>query len=192
MKELSDYSGEYNPDIEYADFSKDVLVKLLKEYARLYLLHDGAWNTIVSRELGADRVCDLGNEAWEMTYNHSSLRKFTEALDIKGNDVLTYMKIIQMTPEGLATGGLWEYTVDIKNNNHVMMTISRCVSLEYFERHGLEEQITGVCGAGGMEEVAMEKYAHFVNPDIQIIPLKLPPRKGPDDICCRWEFKLEQ
>jgi hypothetical protein len=29
MPELTDYSGEYKPDIKYEDFSKDFLIKLM-------------------------------------------------------------------------------------------------------------------------------------------------------------------
>jgi len=31
-------------------------------------------------------------------------------------------------------------------------------------------------------------YRYFINPYIKITPLKLPPRKSPDEICCQWEL----
>jgi hypothetical protein len=43
---------------------------------------------------------------------------------------------------------------------------------------------------GGIEELSIIEYAKYVNPDIKIVPLKLPPRKSKDDIACQWELKL--
>jgi len=31
--------------------------------------------------------------------------------------------------------------------------------------------------------------AEYFHPGIEVIPLKLPPRQGEGDICCRWEFR---
>ncbi|MFC1945073.1 DUF6125 family protein [Chloroflexota bacterium] len=192
MNELTDYSGEYNPDIEYSSFSKDVLVKLLEEYARLYLLHDGLWNTRITREFGPETAFAWGNEIWGHNYRNLSLPRISKLFNISGNDVLTACKLIQLTPDGVATGGQYKYTSDVKNNNHVIWTITRCATLEYFEKNGMEKHISGVCGVGGMEHVAIENYCHFVNPDIKVTALKIPPRKSPDELPCQWELKLEE
>ena len=49
------------------------------------------------------------------------------------------------------------------------------------------ERIKWVCHV--VEPQAVAKYLN--NPKIKVTPLKLPPRKSPDEICCQWEFKLE-
>ena len=43
MSGLRDYSGQLNPNIKVEDFSKDVLVKMVKMYGKLYLAVDGSW-----------------------------------------------------------------------------------------------------------------------------------------------------
>jgi len=46
MAELKDYSCSFKPTAKYEDFSKDVLVKLLKEYQRAYLIILGEWDKV--------------------------------------------------------------------------------------------------------------------------------------------------
>ncbi len=43
MSRLRDYSGQFNPNLKLEDFSKEVLVKLIKMYGRLYMAVDGFW-----------------------------------------------------------------------------------------------------------------------------------------------------
>ena len=43
-----------------------------------------------------------------------------------------------------------------------------------------------VCHAS--EREAIQRY--LLNPNIEVTPLQLPPRRSRDDAACRWEFKL--
>lgn len=194
MKELptdmQDYSGEFIPGLQYENLSKDTLVRLLGEYARLLVAIDGMWNTVVAREIGPEKALEWETEVWERHYD-VELPRIAKILNIKGDDVLTVFKLLQFTPDGYATGGQWVAKIDVKDTNDVLFTITRCATLEYFERHGQDVKTGGICGEGGLEEHALAKYAKFINPDIKIIPLKTPPRKSPDEIACQWEFKLE-
>ena len=50
MRELTDYSGDFIPDVRFQDFSKDALVRLLVAAAHDYIGVDGIWiNTIRKR-----------------------------------------------------------------------------------------------------------------------------------------------
>lgn len=55
------------------------------------------------------------------------------------------------------------------------------------EGNGRESEICGM-----VELKAFEGYASFFNSGIETRPLKLPPRENKDEICCQWEFKLEE
>jgi len=189
--DLQEYGGEYIRELEYQNLSKDILVKLLGEYSRLLVAIDGMWNTIVAREVGSEKALEWETEVWGKYYD-IALPRIAKILSIVGEDVLTMFKLMQFTPDGYATGGQWKADIDIKNKNDVVFTVARCRTLEYFERHGKDFNIKGVCGKGGLEEHAMTKYAQFANPKMRVIPLKLPPRKSPDEIACQWEFKIEE
>lgn len=43
MGELQDYSGEYNPDVEFENFSKEALIRLLKAYQKVFVGALGIW-----------------------------------------------------------------------------------------------------------------------------------------------------
>jgi len=45
MTDLIDYSGEFKPDLNYEDFSKDILAQLLYQFARVTNVLDGEYTT---------------------------------------------------------------------------------------------------------------------------------------------------
>jgi hypothetical protein len=67
MAELKDYSGPFNPDLRFEDFSKETLVKLLKEYSRLYLILHGSWHTLVRERFGDRANIDLDCSQWMLS-----------------------------------------------------------------------------------------------------------------------------
>jgi len=188
--DLSDYSGEYIPELEFENLSKDTLVKLLGEFARLLVCIAGIYDTVVTREVGPEKALELVEEVWQRQYD-VQIPRVAKILNIKGDDVLTMFKVMQFTPDGYATGGQWKAKLNIIDKNDVIFTLTHCRTLEYFERHGQDFQIRGICGPDGQEWVALKKYAQFANPDIKVIALKNPPRSSPNEIACQWEFKLE-
>ena len=191
MEEMKDYSGEFKPKARFEDFSKDVLVKLVKEYARLFALLGGIYDTVIKDKLGPEEASRMSTEAFigRMIPQHEGPR-IAKALNIDGNDVVSLMKLIQMVPDGVRED-LYDSDFDVKHNNHVIWTCRKCPTLFYYERHGDQKAISVCCGMGGLEHQAVERYRDVINPKIKVIPLKLPPRQSPDEICCQWEFKIE-
>jgi len=50
--ELSDYHGQFNPDLKFEDFSKDFLIKLIRRYAAGYLKLGEFWYDRVEALVG--------------------------------------------------------------------------------------------------------------------------------------------
>jgi hypothetical protein len=100
-------------------------------------------------------------------------------------------KYFQFTLDG-AREETFDYRYEIINNNHAKLTCLKCVTLHYYERHGDDKSIELLCHPGGCEDRSFKAIANAFNPDIQVIPLKLPPRKSDDKVCCIWEFKIEE
>ena len=185
MKERSDYSGEFAPDIRYQDFSKDTLIELLRACSRLMLAIDGLWYLSVKERRGDEDAlaCDLwvGQRLVE-----NILERFTKLMRIEGKDIPAVMKFLQIDP------WLWthKYKLELKDTNRGILTITHCPTLVAIEREGegREKNICPmVCG-----RLIYRKIADFFNPDIVVNPLKLPPRQGEEELCCEWEFKLEE
>jgi hypothetical protein len=190
MEELQDYSGPYMPDGKFADFSKDALVRLLQSYGKIFVGLMGMWNTINRQRMSVEETSKLDAEVYEMMVRQFELPLVTQTMNIHGNDVVTMLKYLQMSPDGIR-GGLYECDQDIKNNNHAILTYTKCPTLFYFERHGSEKDIEGNCGLGGSEDRAFAAICKYFNPNMKHRALKLPPRKSKEDICCAWEFRVE-
>ncbi len=190
MKELKDYSGKYNTDLRFEDFSKEALIRLIKSYQLSFVGLMGMWNTMNRERMSTEDAFKLDADVYERMLSKFSLPLVTQALNIQGNDVVTMLKYCQFAPDG-AREGLYECNYEIKNNNHAIMTFTRCPSLFYFERKGNIKDINSLCGPGGVEERAFVAICQYFNPKMKCKGLKLPPRKSKDDTCCQWEFKIE-
>ena len=185
MEELQDYSGKFVRGLRYQDFSKDQMAKIICEFGRLYELIDGLWFTNATKALGIEKSWELEQKVWKDIPRHV-IDGVSKIANIKGNDVATCLKMIQLDP--CFTPGLYEYDLYFKDKDDALMTIYRCPSLLYFER-AYPHMVAPLCQV--LEVKAFEDYAHRFNPAMEAKPLKLPPRKSPDDMpVCIWEFKI--
>jgi len=192
MAELPDYSGgliggETNPEMLLGSLSKEALVRLLFQANRLYLRLSGDYENTITRRWGGDVSFECTVEAWD---EHCPFNKecVCGALNIQGNDVEAYFKYMQMNP-GL--GLLYPMEWELKNQGHGIMTVTRCMSLEYFERTGQDEYMRKCCGPEGFEWHGFNLAARLFHPEMKVTALRNPPRKGVDEIACQWEVRLE-
>lgn len=190
MKELQDYSGEYKPDTKFEDFSKEALIRLLKSYQVSFVGLMGMWHTVNMQRMTAEEASDVDAAVYARMVRKFALPMVTQALNIKGDDVVTMLKYFQFSPDG-AREGLYQFDCEVKSRNHAILTFTRCPTLFWVEKKGTERDINCLCGPGGVEDRAFVEICKFFSPRIKSRALKLPPRKGPDDICCVWEFKAE-
>ena len=182
--ELKDYSGPYQPGFKIEDLSKESLVRLVQRYWRLFQEVDGFWYLSVMKNVSDEQalVCDLW--VWEREAKRE-VRGLAQALNIQGDDVATLMKIYQVEPYL----GNMEYEIELVNENHSVLTVTKCRLLEALEKEG-GMRINTICGK--VDPIIFRHYAEAINPDMQVQALKLPPRRNQDDICCQWEYKLER
>ena len=182
MTGLRDYSGRFDSKIKLEDFSKDVLVKLLQTYARLYLSIDGFWYLSVKEKVNNDMAlaCDL--LVWAKQCNNE-IQRITKLLNIQGRDVISIFKFLQLSPW---TWNL-KYEMEVENKNLGILTVFRCPTLEALEKEGEGRENT-FCK--DVESTIFKIYIDYFNPLIRVKYLKLPPRKSKDEMACRWEFKM--
>jgi len=183
MKELTDYSGEFDPNIKYEDFSKDSLLKLLQAYSDYIRKLDGFWYLMVKDRIGDNEAFACDTNVWEKMYaiEFEMTRKL---FNIKGNDVAALMKAFQMSP--------WTRTyrssMELMSPHHGVLTVTYCPTLLALEKEG-EGREERICQQ--LEPKLFKMQADFFNPEIQVRALKLPPRKSKDEVPCQWEFKLQ-
>ena len=188
MKKLQHNGGEYDPNRKLEDFSTDFLANLAREYARAYLAMDGFWNGEVTRRVGEKEAMDCEVVVWRRIANYV-LPKIARLANIRlpVKDVVEALKVWQVSPDNV-TPDIYRIKYDIKDNNHAVGTVTYCATLERFERNA-PEIIETLCH--GVEVAAVEAQCHTLHPGMKVTPLKLPPRKSPDEIACQWEYKLE-
>jgi len=184
-KALDDYSKEFQSNLKLEDFSYDVIVKLLRLYAQLYIGIDGFWYLAVMERNGNDEALACDFLAWERG-NKYEMRKITEALNIRGNDLIALMKTLQISP--------WfqhiKYRFDVSNDeSNITLTVTYCPTLDALEKEGKGREVQ-ICGT--FEPVSFRNCASFFNPNIQVEPTTPLPRKRKDDICCQWLFSLKR
>ena len=182
MRKLRDYSGQLNPNIKLENFSKDVLVKLLKMYSRLYLAVDGFWYLSVKEKVNNDMAlaCDLWVWGKQCKYE---LERITKLLNIQGKDVVSFLKAFQLSP------WMWnlQYEIEVKNSNICVLTIIQCPTLEALEKEGEGREKT-FCK--DVDSKLFKMYVDCFNPQIEVNYLRVPPRKNEDEIACQREFKM--
>jgi hypothetical protein len=186
MEELRDYSGEFKPGLSMEDFSKQALIGLWRAAGKLYVGLDGMWYSLMREKFGEDAARELDAELWRRAAEHE-VRRVRQALGIWGDDVASFLKFIQVDP---GAGAIFpEFECELRDSNQGILTVKRCLGLEYYERHGETELQKHACEVLDVE--GFQRAAHYFNPSIKVRPVKLPPRKSPDEIACKWEFVLE-
>ena len=182
MAEQMDYSGDFDPTFTYDKFSKDTLQKLLRTYSEYILRIDGFWYLSVMDKWDNEGAFECDVKVWEKMLPWE-VKRITDVLNIKGNDLGALMKYFQVAP------WMWnlEFDIDFKNANHCIATITHCPTLISLEKEGTGRE-KPICRE--LEPKMMEVMAHHFNPGIGVTTPKLPPRENYDDCCCQWEFKL--
>ena len=182
MKVLRDYNRRVLPEIHFEKFSKGTLIELLKLYGKLYLAVDGFWYLAIKERSGNEEALACDFLVWEKASKYE-LKHLTKLMKIRGNDVATVMKALQIGP------WFWniEHKLEVRNKNHAVLTVTHCPTLTSLENEGKGRE-DSICNL--FEPKFFKDYASFFNPDIKVKCLKSPPRENKTDICCQWEFKL--
>lgn len=183
MSKLRDYSGQLNPNLKLEDFSKDVLVKLLKMCGRLYLAVDGFWYLSVKEKMNNDMALDCDLWVWRKQCRNE-IERITKLLNIQEKDVVSFFKAFQLSPW---TWNL-QYAMEVKSSNFGILTVTQCSILEALEKEGEGRERT-FCKE--VESIMFRMYLDYFNPRIGVRFLKLPPRKNKQEIACQWEFKID-
>jgi len=182
--ESHDYSGKFDPHFNHANLSKDALIELLRTYAEYLRKIDGFWYVTVMDRWGNAEALKTDLKAWERIKPYEQ-RILSSFFGLRGNDVATVMKYMQIVP------WIWpyEHKIELIDENYGVFTKYQCPTLFAMESEGNgreRRQCQEVCPKG------LEHMTNHFNPKIKIIPLKVPPRTERNGISCQWGFKLEE
>lgn len=184
MSELNNYSGEFNPDFKFEDLTREALLRLVKEYSRLYLILQGSWHSTLRERIGDRANIDLDCYQWMMSAP-ANAHWLSRAMNIKAENVASYFKALQLDPAFPLA--LFDVEYELVNPDHGFFTCKRCTALDAYEAEGTGHEIV-MCHE---EETATFAYAAlYHHPEMVVRPVKLPPRKNRYEIACKWECKI--
>lgn len=181
--DLDDYRGPFNPDLKWEDFSKDLLIRLLKACSNLYNGMPGFFMSAIEKRYGFEVTKEISDEAYAIGTRMQFIYAQRE-LGL-GNTVGDCLKYQQF---GIDVATM-DVKAELKNENLGIITIRNCPGLLYWERHDRPEMWQWACHELASRE--WKNVAHWINPRIKCTPIKLAPRRSKDDFCCQWEYRME-
>jgi hypothetical protein len=186
VAELKDYSGKFNPHIKLEDFSKNYLIKMMHAWSSAYLRMAELCNQAVMEKFGAEEALKCELAAYQKVAD-TTVPKIAKAAGIKVNDILDVIKVLQLCPDG-PLAGVYEAEYDIKDKNHVVITITRCRTLDFCEKYA-PDRVKTICH--DIDIPINDAYVRALLPGGRLLPVRIPdkPRKDPREIPCVWEFR---
>jgi len=165
------------------NLSREEAIKYLKFLSGLAIAVDGLWFMAVEKATGYDKALEMDVEVW-VGYAKVVVKRIRRNFDINGTGLQSLKEIISHDP-------MWWSMGDLKmvedSPSRLAFEVIDCPSLMAMEKMG-REKLT----CEPVEGAYLEALAAAVDPEIKVQALKLPPRKSPDEVCCRWAFVLER
>lgn len=192
-KEMDYFDCPFSTDVQYEDFSKEFLIKLLRIWIKWFTEMPLLWREKVTAKFGEEIANDMMIECWE----ELAQRGMEWYVPLFGpnyktmNDIKTLndcAKLALLTPDGGMERKYFTPEVEWENENHAVATVNHCVLLEYFESIGAVDAIEALCQRSEVRGTE----AYFGNPCVRVTGVKIPPRKNPrpGDPCCIWDYKM--
>jgi hypothetical protein len=151
-------------------------------YHYAWLTMNGGYYDAIKTRMGSEvaNECELGS--W-IRVGEKVNPRYAKIANVQLNTVVDSLKVLQLPLDN--TIGLFPCEYEIVNENEVIEIVTKCRSLDYLEK-AEPERIHPMCHV--LEKPVIERY--LINPKIKVTPTKLPPRESPEDIACKWEFKM--
>ena len=186
MTERNDYSGEFDPDFDYEDLSKEALVRLVREYALTVHLLDRSMCAAIGIRFGMEAMQDLAIEEWRGASPVYGER-LRRAMAVEGNDVAAIFKVLQLDP------GFPHHYLDVRyevvDERHGFFELAYCGALMDAEPWG-DTMVTGMCHH--IEDGTFDVTAQSINPKAHVSHVHRPPRVPSDrSPHCRWEVTID-
>jgi hypothetical protein len=162
--------------------SREEAIKYLKFLSGLAIAVDGLWFMAAERAAGYDKALEMDVEVW-VGYAKVVVKRIRRAFGINGTGLEALKEIMGHDPMWWSMGEL-RIIEDLPNR--LTLEVFGCPSLLAMEKMG-RERFT----CEPVEGAYLQALAAAVDSGIRVEALKLPPRKSPDEACCRWSFALE-
>ena len=181
-----DYSGPFEPDLGLADFSRQTLARLGREYLLSGHLQDRVGLPLVAKQLGGDAYVQFAIEEWMAASPIYSLR-MQRAMSFEGHDVGTVFKNLQLDIG--APHQFMDFQFRLDGPDYGEFWLPHCGALLDVEPYG-EDHVKSMCHA--IEDPTFDATAAATHPCMKMRPIHRPPRvpKGRTP-ACRWSVFID-
>ncbi|MGI9295854.1 MAG: hypothetical protein ACR2PS_17875 [Pseudomonadales bacterium] len=183
MTELNDYSGTFKPELRFDNFSRELLLKLVKnwQWAWMHLDHAFFEQFIMRNQLG--KAFEMDMAMWLRVATRVN-PVFAQVAGIPINNVVDCHKAYQL-PLDNTMGELWSTSIQFVDEYESVHEVNQCPALDWIEDNA-PERITGLCQ---LDRKVIERYK--INMDVELTPVRLPPRASKDEKPCAWRLKMD-
>ncbi|GAB5450458.1 MAG: hypothetical protein Hals2KO_07860 [Halioglobus sp.] len=184
-----DYSGDFDPDLQLSDFSREYLATLMHEYNLIGHLLDRSGQPLVAVEYGEEGFVRSAIDEWQCASPIYS-KRMQRLMGFEGSDVGTVFKNIQL--EIGAPQQFLDFQFRLDSPEYGEFWLSSCGALNDLEANGNDEKlIKAMCH--DIEDPTFDATAAATHPNMIMRPVHRPPRidsdigngKGRYPVC-RW------
>lgn len=181
MQLRNDYSGEFDPALALADFSRQALAHLGREYLLSGHLQDRVGLPLVAKRFGGEAYVEFSISEWMAASPIYSLR-MQRALGFEGHDVSTVFKNLQLDIG--APHQFMDFQFKLDRPEYGEFWLPHCGALLDVEPFG-EKRVRLMCH--DIEDPTFDATAAATHPYMKMRPIHRPPRQPAGRIpACRW------
>ncbi len=181
------YTGLFTPGPNMVDLSKAQLVTWLLGSHEYLLQCIEAWAAQITVRYGLDVMFDIQYTLWGNTVLPGVKQLKAEYLGITGNTVADWMKDLQTDATSMP-GKAFDLSFEMPEPDVGIMTFNRCVAVDQWEAMGRPDILEKNCHSTCPKSMIVTTKMY--NPNMLVDILAIPPRKDPDDVCCKWRFSI--
>ncbi len=181
------YTGLFSARADIAERSKEELVTWLLGSHEYLLQCIEAWATQITVRYGLDVMFDIQYTLWGNVVLPGVKKLKEQYLGIVGNTVADWMKDLQMDVTSMP-GKAFDLSFEMPEPDVGVMTFNRCVAVDQWEAMGRPDILEKNCHSTCPKSMVVTTKMY--NPNMQVEILAIPPRKDPDDVCCKWRFSM--
>lgn len=166
----------------FADYSKEQLLKILQDMAKRWLAHDGLWFQAVEKDYGMDAAIKADTAAWEK-FTVLEAKRIMELHGIEPNGGIPALK----KALGFRLYALLnkQEIIDI-DENKIIFRMNDCRVQSARKRKNLPDF---PCKSVGLVEYS--GFAKTIDPRIKTKCVACPPDEHPEEYFCAWEFWID-
>ena len=186
MAPRHDYFGRFDPGLTVADFSRQALATLGREYLLNGHLQDRVGLPGVMGRFGDAAMTQIAIDEW-MAASPVYSKRMQQALGFSGNEVGTIFKNIQLDIG--AAHQFMDFRYRLDSPNYGEFWLARCGALLDVEPFG-EERVRSMCH--DIEDPTFDATAATAHPCAKVRPIHRPPREPADRVPhCHWKVFID-